>query len=58
MKQFISERITIIASALGILLNLFLIPIQSRIWNGGQDCAISNYLTNFLAKDAHCLMKR
>ncbi|WEK70399.1 MAG: MBL fold metallo-hydrolase [Candidatus Chryseobacterium colombiense] len=52
MKRFINERITIIASSLGILLNLFLIPIQSRIWNGRQDCAISNFLTNFLAKDA------
>ncbi|SNR38246.1 MBL fold metallo-hydrolase [Flavobacterium sp. ov086] len=52
MKRLISERITIIASALGILLNLFLIPIQSRIWNGSQDCAISNFLTTFLAKDA------
>lgn len=40
------------ASALGILLNIFLIPIQSRIWNGNQVPVISDFLTNFIAKDA------
>jgi len=46
------ETLPIIASVLGILLNLFLLPVQSRIWNGSEGPGISNFLTSFLAKDA------